>query len=159
MPFGHLEFEKKLRLSFQRRCTLCTGCLEETLFAPAPPEDDALPGSLRSASQTSFGQTARLASGTQGSLTLTRVQATPTDDESFGRAESGKHATTAGRESAYEMDDADKLFLSSCRLYFGGMSKEESKEALQMMRASGATRYAQLDDRATHVVLGDCPDW
>ncbi|GAQ80806.1 BRCT domain-containing protein [Klebsormidium nitens] len=135
------------------------GCLDETPFAPPPPNDAALPAALRSASQTSFGQTTRLASGTQGSLTLTRVVATPTptDDESLGRAESGKHASTAGRE-AICYDDDDKLFLSSCRLYFSGMTREELQEAMGIMRASGATRYALLDERATHVVLGDSPD-
>lgn len=45
------------------------------------------------------------------------------------------------------------LFLTDCRLYFVGFSKEATERYKMYLQPSGATRYPEYNDKVTHIVV------
>lgn len=54
-----------------------------------------------------------------------------------------------------QTDDND-LYLSECRLSFFGFEASELRKLFNMVRKGGASRYASLNERLTHIIVG-CP--
>lgn len=51
-------------------------------------------------------------------------------------------------------DNENALYLSECRLNFVGFEASALRKLVHMVRKGGGSRYASLDERLTHIVVG-----
>lgn len=57
-------------------------------------------------------------------------------------------------ESELDSYDGDSLYLSSCRVHLSGFETAEENKLLSMLFDGGATRFINLHDTVTHLILG-----
>ncbi|XP_031393940.1 DNA topoisomerase 2-binding protein 1 isoform X2 [Punica granatum] len=63
------------------------------------------------------------------------------------------HDSCVAKDSETE-DDENDLYLSECRLGFVGFEASELRRLINMVRKGGGSRYALLNERLTHIIVG-----